>query len=452
MFPTKKNNMLTSSGVMKDARLGKLLHLHLPQHLLLYLALFCSIMAFVFTIQTHLSTDFVNLSEPLDVGIFYKNVTSIGLSSWEVCGLKQNIVNEIQNGSIDSALGVYAPQNTQRVLHPSRSYVENTPILIEDGLDADDGLASADFPYRDDDEVLNRLPLAFWSCQEIHLSSHDLDDTKWILSLVFFVIGSILGLTASCFLGVLIVSRSRKVSKNLKQRRRQYKCKETRHEELQLRSLDTTSTGYRPVASLFLITYLFQCITFIFLDSNICKHHDCHISSGAFSLLTACILWVTSGVFVYLMMRKVWNNQKLMRAYKNNKKTSGIDNPKTTNFDASTFKIGEEYSENSSPSNSTTEDINDMDSLCATLDSNESIKPIDLEQRACAHSSCFESLHDKSHPNSLGNLNTSNSTLTGDINTYENNIGEKDGIRRCLRNSDDGRSLNPDQMFLSHCT
>lgn len=427
--------MLTSSDeLVKERRLGKSLQLHLPQHLLLYAALFCSLMAFVFSIQTHLSTDFVSLSEPLDAGIFYKNVTTIGLSSWELCGLKKNIISEIQFGSIDSALGVYAPKTGLKDLYPSRSNVKSTPIMIKDELEMDDGLASADFPYRDDDEILNRLPLRFWSCQAIHLSSYELDDTKWILSLVFFMIGSILGVTASCFLIVLIVLRSRRVVDNVKKGRWQQNYKENRHIELQFRSLDTTSTGYRQVASLFLITYLFQCITFIFLDSDTCKRHDCHISSGAYSLLAACILWVVSGVLVYLMMRKVWNNQKLVRAYKKSKKTTGTDIPQMTNSDASTLEK-EECSENSSPSNSKT-GFNDMDSLGATFDSNEIIHSIDLEQRIHSHSSSSFDSH--SQTNYLGTHNTSNSTQTRNIN-------------RCPNISYHGRSLKPDQMFLSHC-
>jgi hypothetical protein len=255
-------------------------------------------MAIIFSIQTHLSTDFVDLSEPIDAGLFFEKQWRIGISSWELCGLKQIVIDEILDGDIYSVIGPYSMEDVQRTLYPSRSSTKNTLAIIEDELELDDdGLVSADFPYRDDDEILTAIPPEFWSCQTINIRSSDVNDMKWVISRVFLMVGTIFGVTASCFLVVLIISRAKtqandKIKRAPKQHIQSYNGvgprKENQHAAVQ--SLDTISTGYRPIASLFLITYLFQCVTFIFLDSEICKSHDCHISSGAISLLAACIL------------------------------------------------------------------------------------------------------------------------------------------------------------------
>jgi hypothetical protein len=341
--------------------------LEVPQHLLLYLAFFCSIMAIIFSIQTHLSTDFVDLSEPIDAGLFFEKQWRIGISSWELCGLKQIVIDEILDGDIYSVIGPYSMEDVQRTLYPSRSSTKNTLAIIEDELDLDDdGLVSADFPYRDDDEILTAIPPEFWSCQTINIRSSDVNDMKWVISRVFLMVGTIFGVTASCFLVVLIISRAKtqandEIKRAPKQHIQSYNGvgprKENQHAAVQ--SLDTISTGYRPIASLFLITYLFQCVTFIFLDSEICKSHDCHISSGAISLLAACILWVMSGVLVYLMMRKIWNNQKVVRAYNKRRQKE---------FEASTFEQladidtsswSSQQSSESSPSSPVLNELND---------------------------------------------------------------------------------------------
>ena len=302
---------------------------HLPQHLLLYGALFCSIAATVFSIQTHLSTDFATLSKPIDAGLFYKNVSSIGLSSWKLCGIKQDIVDEILDGGVDSVLRYddHSRQLSHDVhyidINATRSPLHDANVAKANSneLDLDDVLVSADFPYRDDDEVLLGLPVEYWSCQKIEFNSEDMDDIKWVLARVFLVLGSISGITGLFFLVVLIVSRGKVNNKVLPVLRQQKNdqlvglMKETQRKDLHIQSLDTNSAGYRPISSLFLLTYLFQCVTFIFFDTVICKYHVCHISTGAYSLLAACILWVISGVFVYLVLRKIWKNKKLVRRY-----------------------------------------------------------------------------------------------------------------------------------------
>lgn len=433
MIPTRITNkmqIIASPEIMKNDIYCKLLQkVKLPQHLLLYLALFCSIMATIFSIQTHVSTDFATLSKPIDISIFSKNVSSIGLSSWEVCGLKPNIVYEIQYGDIDSVIS-HALNQLERALYPSilSSTTEESPTYADDEWNWDDGLMSADFPYRDDDEVFNEMPSDYWLCQTIRFSSYDVDDRKWILSRVFLLIGTVFGVTAACFLIVLIVSRVSRVNGKITQARRIYKChrctaKKNKEKELYLRSLDTASRGYRSVASLFMVSYLFQCCTLMFFDSDLCKRYGCLISSGASSLLAACIFWVMSGVLVYLMMRKILENQKLVRTYKNEQQMA-YDELKKMSQSESTLETGGQdvdTSSSSSPINQLNDtidtdinylsgfgvddtiDANDASSLSATIDSDDII---------LSFGSSFECTTSDS---SLGSLDTE----TGSVDVIE---------------------------------
>jgi hypothetical protein len=423
--------------------------IQMHQHLLLYLAFFCSLMAVIFSIQTHLSTDFVHLSEPLDVGIFFKNISSVGMSSWMVCALKQDIVAEILDGSI----------GYQRALYPGRSSTKETPSFAEDrlGMD-DDGLVSADFPYRDDDEILNGMSSEFWSCKPIYFNSSSVDDKKWILSRVFFMVGIICGVTATCCLAVFIVSRSSRLGSNVKEAKLMYNHKykaelsrEVRRKELQRRSLDTDSTGYRPIASLFLIAYLFQCVTFIFLDSEICKSHACHVSTGAFSLMVACILWVMSGLLVYLMMRKIWKNQSLLRVH-NKKRQKSTSGDKLTGFDASTFEFVDEDLETSSSlsqqnsvsgsiwqlNNTCETELNDTSSFAATVDSAEI-------QKTASRSINFSSASSLGSPDDV--LVTKEIQENNDIENVSS--CEEIGAYQDVQYPENGRSIRAVEMLAS---
>lgn len=411
-----------SSGPMKKSYHDVHLRSKLPQHLLLYLALFCSMCGVVFSVQTYVSNDFVYLQQPLDVGIFFKNVSSIGLSSWEICNLRQGVVDEIVVDGADSILGAHYRRDFLRELYPSRTSIQETPIFIEDGLDLDDGLVSADFPYRDDDEILAALPPKFWMCQAVRFSSSDTDDIKWIFSRVFMMFGTITGVTATCLLAFLIVTRSKRVSLSVRESRQKYKymtgpTKELWQKELHLRSLDTLSVGYRPIASLLMMTYLFQCVTFIFLDSKICRDHGCKLSTGAVSLIIACVLWVTSSILVYLMMRKIWKHQHTIRAHNEMRRNLFIK------LGASKFDFIDEDGQTSSSSsrrkssgspvgllNDTADtDLNDTSSLSATISSTEMQQSLNaIELMSLSSSLSLESLDISGDTLSLGSLSKKN--------------------------------------------
>jgi hypothetical protein len=140
------------------------------------------------------------------------------------------------------------------------------------------------------------------------------------------MVGTILGLTGFCCLVLLIVLREKKEKYNGTQADCRNNCNhdneliaDIKQIERFLPSLDTITTGYRPISSLFLFSYLFQCVTFIIFDSEICKSHVCKASTGAYSLVAACVLWVISGVLVILMLRKVQGNKILLRERKRKK-------------------------------------------------------------------------------------------------------------------------------------
>ena len=83
-----------------------------------------------------------------------------------------------------------------------------------------------------------------------------------------------------------------------------------------LLTLDTNTSGYRPISILFLLSYLLQSLTLLFLDSNICRERVCTLSTGAHMLLVSCVLWIVCGLAMLFMMKRVMNNERRVRRFK----------------------------------------------------------------------------------------------------------------------------------------
>ncbi|KAL3802798.1 hypothetical protein HJC23_007575 [Cyclotella cryptica] len=357
-------------------------------------------MAIIFSIQTHLSTDFVILSEPLQIGVFFKNVSSIGLSSWKVCGVRQDVIDTILENGVGSLFDLHGGRSRDQLQDDKTNPSANSSVVpskvsdesqsnfianlslsdggsqVSDESGLDDSLASADFPYRDDDEVLLGLPSEYWSCQIIEFPNNEIDDVKRIIPSMSFIVGTILGVTGFCFLVFLIVLRETRDKCHIKQSQPHYNGNQSNELINDIKQIEpfrpsSATTGYRPISSLFLVSYLFQCATFIVFDSDICKRHVCIASTGAYSLVAACVLWVVSGVLVFLMLRKVCKNEILLREQKRKRRkvveqiTTQCTN--SCDFVATTFTIAQRHMESPEEqiqTNSSTGSSN------ATVDSN----------------------------------------------------------------------------------
>lgn len=336
-----------------------------PQHAPLYAALFCSIVAVILSIHTHLSTKFVTLEEPLRISPFFKNVNIVGLSKWQLCVIKQDaldtIIEEGEDGiELTSKLPISTTTTTTDIQRNVTSrvvttYHYNTPHSLQQSNwmnepDHDDILASGDYPYNDDDAFESELPMDYWSCHLLQITSKSArDDKVWNIARAFFMMGSIMGIISTMLLVSLILVRGRDAKRRWKrgidvrrelrhnkrlqrqlsgsdeplvqQHQHQPESTVSRHHQTLLEannllSLDTDSSGYRPISICFLISYLLQSLTLLFLDSDLCRNQVCSMSTGAHGLLAACLLWVVSGLLTLFMMKKVRTNERRVRRFK----------------------------------------------------------------------------------------------------------------------------------------
>lgn len=83
--------------------------------------------------------------------------------------------------------------------------------------------------------------------------------------------------------------------------------------KIEMQMLDINTSGCRQIAVCFLIAYLMQSLTLLFLNGKVCVSQQCSLSAGARSLITACILWVISALLLVFMLTKRRKNQKRLR-------------------------------------------------------------------------------------------------------------------------------------------
>lgn len=325
------------STIHQLKRQMKLRSRSLPDQSPLYAALICALTAILLSVRTHVSTKFVSLEEPFRVSPLFKDVKYIGLSTWELCSIKQDALETIlyeESMKNESSLEFTIMQTnststdvtTERINESYPSWLDtfnaltNTsqqvrsvqPDNILNEPDQDDMLASGDFPYNDDDEFDAALPLDYYHCHHVHISSlNTINDEYWNIARVFFILGSILGITSTALLITLIVRR-RQIAIN---RQLQNQCSATCEID-KILLLDTDFSGYQPISICFLISYLLQNVTLLFFNSDICHNQVCSIATGARSLLAGSLLWVVSGLLVLFMMKKILRNERQVRQIK----------------------------------------------------------------------------------------------------------------------------------------
>ena len=83
--------------------------------------------------------------------------------------------------------------------------------------------------------------------------------------------------------------------------------------KIEMQMLDINTSGCRQIAVCFLIAYLMQSLTLLFLNGKVCVSQQCSLSAGARSLITACVLWVVSALMLIFMLTKRRKNQKRLR-------------------------------------------------------------------------------------------------------------------------------------------
>ena len=398
----------------------------LPQHVPLYTSFLISIIALTLSIIANKSTSFVTLQEPLSAGPFFKNIYNIGLSSWELCVIKEDALHTILQSETDeldvegegsgseyydcsnltnkkdkkkcikdngqeqsstsfimqdgsgnelehpgtllelpllSTVSTSSTTDTSRNVtsHVITTYHYNTPHSLTQTSsnnwmnepDHDDLLVTGSYPYNDDDIYDNSLPSSYWECHVLYFTSTNVNnDTLWNVSRMFYMIGTILGLTATLLLGTLIILRMKEsrvqnkykdqvvnqleqnnkrmlkrrcsdVDTNIgnnnelsQQQQQQQQYQSTISKANYLLSLDTNSSGYRPISILYLLSYLFQSLTLLFLDSNVCRTQACSLSYGARLLLAAAVLWIVSGLSLLYNMKCTMYNERQVRRFK----------------------------------------------------------------------------------------------------------------------------------------
>ena len=205
----------------------------------------------------------------------------------------------------------------------------------------DDILVSGDYPYHDDDYLYESSTISneeiYWNCHILHFTSKSNRlDVMWNIARMFEMLGILFGGCATLLLGLLIIRRSGMRWHNCSISRmkirssdecvldRRSSCAAEQHHYQQTTSyksnnllkLDTNTSGYRPISILFLLSYLLQSLTLLFLDSNICREQVCTLSIGAHMLLVSCVLWIVCGLLMLFMMKRVMKNERRVRRLK----------------------------------------------------------------------------------------------------------------------------------------
>mmetsp|Transcript_9064 Transcript_9064/g.18818 ORF Transcript_9064/g.18818 Transcript_9064/m.18818 type:complete len:372 (+) Transcript_9064:81-1196(+) len=320
-------------------KVGKLQIDFLPQHFPLLLALFCSFVAVFFSVRVHSSPDFVLLKDPINVGRYFKKIYRVGITSWNLCSA--NDLNEYSSFSIftntenefhDDNFTTFV-RSVYHYDHTSTHDAKTISWMMEPNHD-DSIVVPSDIPFGDDDSTSEAQ--SFWKCHRIRLPSRYVQkDIIWTISCMSNMLGSMIGVTSTILLLALYFRRVRRVNDVERQKKVRTALKMQfddidvgdqqeninirqclNDEATKLAMLDTVCTGYHPISACFFISYLFQSITFIYLESELCRNQACSLSDGAHALIISCSMLAVSGLFCMWMMRKTVRNELIIRNFK----------------------------------------------------------------------------------------------------------------------------------------
>ncbi len=311
----------------------------IPQHFPLLVALFCSFIAVFYSIRVHSSPDFVLLKDPIHVGRYFTNIYRVGITTWNLCSI--DVLNGYSSFSIiartedefDSDNFTTYVRSVYHHNHVSTYDEKSISWMMEPNHD-DSIVVPSDIPFDDDDTT--RKQQSFWKCHRIWLPSRYVQkDIIWTLSYMSFMFGSMTGVISIILLISFSFRRIRRVNDLERQKTVRTALKihfddtnvECQRENIndrrnlddeatKLAMLDTVSTGYRPISACFFVSCLSQSITFIYLESELCRYQVCFLSNGAHALIISCTMWAVSALFCLLMMRKTSRNELIIRQFK----------------------------------------------------------------------------------------------------------------------------------------
>lgn len=311
----------------------------LPQHFPLLLALFCSFVAICYSVRVHSSPDFVLLKDPIHVGRYFKKIDRVGITSWNLCSTNDlieyssfSIITNTKNEFHDDNFATLV----RSVYHYNHTFTHDAKTIswmMEPNHD-DSIVVPSDIPFGDDDSTNEAQ--SFWKCHRIQLPSRCVQkDIIWTISCISFMFGSIIGVISTILLLALSFRRVRRVNDVERQsmvrtalkiyfdgidvgdQKENINIRQSLNDEAtKLAVLDTVCTGYHPISACFFISYLFQSITFIYLESEFCRNQDCSLSDGAHALIISCSMWAVSGLFCLWMMRKTVRNERIIQNFK----------------------------------------------------------------------------------------------------------------------------------------
>ncbi len=327
---------------MIEHRLGPVFQL-LP----LYAAFFVSVMAITLSVGAYKSAQFVQLESPIRVSPYLKSIRFVGLRSWELCSLEQQAVDTFidqysANDGEDIAIEEVELRShvlrTTDLQTNTTTYVKTiyhfTPHSMKTWMETpshDDILVPADYPNNDDDSLLASFPEELFSCHLLNFDSRNIiNDPLWLLARVFFMAGTMVGTIATILLSCLLLIRVKNIddrriylNNSLGGRRSSaielpVSPPEDRQDQLTFLEkerlvLETDTSGCRQISICFLVSYLLQCLTLMFLNGKVCVSQRCILASGARSLIASCILWVVSALLLILMIKIGRRNQTKIR-------------------------------------------------------------------------------------------------------------------------------------------
>ena len=313
------------------------------QLLPLYAAFFVSVIATTLSVGTYKSAQFVQLENPIRVSPYIKSIRFVGLRSWKFCALEYQAIDTFidqysANDGEDIAIEEVELRShvlrTTDLQTNTTTYVSTTYHFTPQWMETpshDDILVPADYPNNDDDSLLASFAEELFSCHLLNFDSKSIaNDPLWLLARVFFMAGTMVGTIATILVSCLLLIRVKNIddrrihlNNSLNGRRSSgieltLSASEDRDDQLtfvekEMLELDTDTSGCRQISICFLVSYLLQCLTLMFLNGKVCVNQRCILASGARSLIASCILWVVSALLLILMIKIGRRNQTKIR-------------------------------------------------------------------------------------------------------------------------------------------
>lgn len=131
-----------------------------------------------------------------------------------------------------------------------------------------------------------------------------------------------------------------------------------------------------PIAIGIFLTYLFQSLAFFFFDTELCKVHGCHNSSGTLLAILSPVCWFISGLAVLNMMLNAKANKEFIKRRQEAVKATKLErNRKDASNRISFFNSRERTGagDDTGSSSSSSTEVIDLDKMLASLPNPQSL-------------------------------------------------------------------------------